>query len=111
MAKKAKGDRTDPKQNKSLAIREALKASPKAKAAEIAAAVKKDYGHSVTATLVYLVKSKSNVKKAGRKAKAAGKASPAMGGDWIASIKAARVLLQAAGSVENATAILKAVEG
>ena len=84
---------------------------PKAKASEVVDAVKKQYGHTVTPTLVYLVKSKSNVKKAGRKAQAAGKASPTMGGDWIASIKAARVLLQAAGSVENAVAILRAVEG
>ena len=63
MAKKAaKGDRKNPKENKSLAIRTALEKMPNAKAAEIAAAVKSDYGHTVTPTLIYLVKSKSNIK-------------------------------------------------
>jgi hypothetical protein len=44
VAKKAaafKGDRSDPKQNKSLAIRSVLKGMPKAKASEVAVEVKK----------------------------------------------------------------------
>jgi ribosomal protein L23 len=82
---------------------------PKAKAAEIAEAVKAEYGHTVAPTLMNLVKSKSNVKKAGRKKGAA----PTMGwaAEWVESIKLARRLLQATGSVANAVAILKAVEG
>ena len=82
---------------------------PKAKAAEIAEAVKAQYGHTVTSALVYLVKSKSNVKQAGRKTGIA----PTIGSaaDWVESIKLARRLLQSSGSVENAVAILKAVEG
>jgi len=96
-----------------LAIHTVL--NPKAKASEIVGLAKSEYGHHVTTTLVYLVKSKAGVKKAGRKAaKMNGQASPApIAGatDWIASIKLARGLLQAAGSVANATAILKAVEG
>lgn len=114
MAKRAKGDRGDPKQNKSLAIRTVLQANPTAKAAEIADKVNAEYGHKVTPTLIYLVKSKSNVKKAGRKARASGNVSPAPmvgAAEWIMSIKLARGLLRSAGSVENATAILKAVEG
>jgi len=114
MAKQARGNRDDPKQNKSLAIRTVLKANRQAKASEIAEQVKSEYGHTVSTTLVYLVKSKAGVKKAGRKATAAGRTSPAsMGGaaEWIASIKLARGLRQAAGSIENATAILKAVQG
>lgn len=115
MAKKAKGDRNNPKQNKSLAIRLVLKAKPKAKAAEVAQAVKAQYGHKVSPTFVYLVRSKSNVRKAGRKAaKSNGTATAASMGsasDWVGAIRLARALLQCSGSVENATAILRAVEG
>lgn len=113
MAKKAKADRTDPRMNKSLAIRTVLAKMPKAKAAEVAAAVKSEYGHKVSVTLIYLVKSKSNVKKAGRKAKAVGRPAAPIGSaaDWVHSIKLARQLLTESGSVENAVAILRAVEG
>jgi hypothetical protein len=117
MAKKAsKGDRTDPKQNKSLAIRTVLKAKPKAKAAEIVEAVKSEYGHTVTPTFVYLVRSKANVRRSARQRKV-GSAGQGNGraigtaADWVQSIKLARQLLQTAGSVDNAVAILKAVEG
>jgi len=51
MAKKAKaftGDRKDPKQNKSLAIRTVLKSMPSKKATEVAAEVKKQFGHAVS---------------------------------------------------------------
>lgn len=47
----------------------------------------------------------------GRKATAAGRGAAPMGSDWVESIKLARRLLQAAGSVENAVAIFKADEG
>lgn len=80
-AKKAKADRQDPRSNKSLAIREIIAKMPKAKAAEIAEAVKAEYGHTVTSTLVYLVKSKSNVKQARRKT---GK-TPTIGSAWTGS--------------------------
>jgi len=108
MAKKAKADRQDPRSNKSLAIREIVAKMPTAKASEVAAAVKSEYGHNISTTLVYLVKSKSNVKTAAKKTGAA----PAIGSaaDWVESIKLARRLLQATGNVENAVAILKAVE-
>lgn len=114
MAKKAKGDRSDPKSNKSLAIRTVLAKMPKAKAADVAAAVESEYGHKVAVNMVYLVKSKVNVKKSARKRKQAG--APVLAGvgapnAWIQSIKLARQLLQSAGSVENSVAILKAVEG
>ena len=45
MAKKpalSNSERTDPKKNKSLAIRNVLRKKPNAKASEVAAAVKKD---------------------------------------------------------------------
>ena len=113
MAKKAKADRSDPRTNKSLAIRNVSARMPKAKAADIAAAVKSEYGHNVSTTLVYLVKSKSNVKAARRgqpKAQTNG-AVPGSASDWVQSIRLARQLLKATGSVENSVAILKAVEG
>lgn len=112
MAKKAsKADRADPRTNKSLAIRNVIAKLPKAKAAEIAEAVKAEYGHTVTPTLIYLVKSKAGV-KASRKA--AGRAKPTSKTsreDWIDSIRHARRLLQSAGGLENSIAILRAVEG
>lgn len=114
MAKRAKADRGDPKKNKSLAIRMVLEKLPDAKAAEIAAAVQEEFGHKVTPTLIYLVKSKSNMKAAKRVRRSKGQSTGASisgAGEWIQSIKLARQLLRSAGSVDNATAILKAVEG
>jgi hypothetical protein len=113
MAKKAKADRSDPKTNKSLAIRMVLQNAPRAKAAEIAAAVQEQYGHKVTPTLIYLVKSKANVKASKRARRARGQAVGASVGsasEWIHAIKLARQLLKATGNVDNAAAILKAVD-
>ena len=69
MAKKplqSKSDRSDPKKNKTLAVRTVLKKKPTAKAAEVAAMVKKEYGHSVSPNLVYMVKTKANMASDGR---------------------------------------------
>jgi len=116
MAKKASNERTDPHANKSLAIRLTLERMPAAKASEIADAVRTNYGHKISTTLVYLVKSKVNVKKADRKTGKAGvvangKAKPIGGAaEWVDAIRLARKLLAATGSVENAVAILKAVQ-
>ena len=69
MAKKAKSgkrDRSDPKHNKSLAIRMILKTMPSAKAADVAAAVKKEFGHQVHPNMVYMVKTKRNMASDGR---------------------------------------------
>jgi hypothetical protein len=116
MAKKAhvfSGDRNDPKQNKSLAIRTVAKTMPTAKATEIVAEVKKQFGHSVGTNQVYMIKTKMNIAKrrrAGRKAAASTPAdklsSAAM---WVDAIKAAKHLLSLAGSHENAIALLKAL--
>src|SRR5689334_5229428 len=57
----AKPNRTDPKSNKSLAIRIALKNMPHAKAAQVAEAVKKRYGHEVNQNMIYMVKTKTNM--------------------------------------------------
>ena len=115
MAKKssAKSDRSDPNQNKSLAIRNVLLKMPKAKASEVADAVKKEYGHDVKQNMVYMVKTKANMASDGRPRKTeAGKDSPLnSAAQWVEAIKIGRELLRATGSVANATALLKAVDG
>ena len=117
MAKKAtsfSGDRKDPKQNKSLAIRTVLKGMSNAKASEVAAEVKKQFGHAVSVNQIYMIKTKSNIAsrtKAERKSAAAsrnGKLSSAA--LWVDAIKIAKQLLGATGSVEDAIALLKAIE-
>ena len=116
MAKKkaaAGGDRQDPKKNKSLAIRTVLQAMPNSKAAEVAAEVKKQFGHDVSANRIYMIKAKKTMRKsarAGRKAgRPAGAAAPSSAASWVDSIRCAKQLLSAAGSVDNAVAVLKAV--
>jgi len=115
----ASTDRSDPKNNKSLAIRNILKKMPKAKATEVVEAVKKEYGHSLSPNMVYMVKTKGNMasnrratKGKGANGKAATVGTPMTTARlWVDAIKTARQLLKVTGSVENATALLKAVEG
>jgi hypothetical protein len=120
MAKKKsafKGDRQDPKQNKSLAIRTVLEGMPKAKASEVAEEVKKQFGHSVSVNQIYMIKTKKNIKAARgnverrQVASSANGAVPSGAAAWVEAIKYARQLLSATGSVQNATALLKAIEG
>lgn len=108
MAKKA--DRSDPAANKSLAIRNVLKKMPTATASEVSAAVKKEYGHTVGTNIVYMVKTKLNMASDGRP-KRKGKSSTPMTSAalWVDAIKSARQLINATGSVANATALLKAL--
>jgi hypothetical protein len=115
MAKKAasKSDRSDPNQNKSLAIRMVLKKMPAAKAVEVADAVKREYGHDISQNMVYMVKTKGNMAMDGRASKAKSSndsplTSPAL---WVEAIKLGRQLLKATGSLANATALLKAIDG
>jgi hypothetical protein len=117
MAKKpalSKSERTDPKKNKSLAIRNVLRKKPNAKASEVAAAVKKEYGHTVDPNRIYMVKTKVNMASDGRPRSAAGaknSATLSSAALWVDAIKTARQLLRATGSVPNAIAILKAIDG
>ncbi len=109
-----KGDRSDPKNNKSLAIRTVLKKMPTAKAKEVAVAVKKEFGHTVGPDIIYMVKTKANMASDGRpkKAQSLGNGSPMTSAAlWVDAIKTARRLLKQKGSVANATALMKAVEG
>lgn len=111
---KTRADRSDPRNNKSLAIRNVLKGMPKAKASEIAAEVKRNFGHDVNVNMVYMVKTKANMAADGRpkKRKGAVADSPMTSAAlWVDAIKAGRQLLKATGSVANATALLKAIDG
>jgi hypothetical protein len=116
MAKKlssSKFDRSDPKKNKSLAIRNVLRKIPNAKASEVVLAVKKEYGHTVDPNRVYMVKTKTNMAADGRartsKSTKIGTpmTSPAL---WVEAIKMARQLLTITGSAPNAIALLKAID-
>lgn len=117
MAKKrpkpTKADRSDPKQNKSLAVRNVLTTMPSAAASEVVEAVKKEYGHQISPNMVYMVRAKSNMASDGRPRKAKGESDSPMNSaaDWVEAIKSARHLLKITGSVANATALLKAVDG
>ncbi len=107
-----KPGRSDPKSNKSLAIRNVLKRMPKAKAADICAAVKKEYGQDVSQNMVYMVKTKTNMGAVGRKSVRIGGSSPmTTPALWVEAIKMARHLLKSTGGLANATALLKAVDG
>jgi hypothetical protein len=115
MAKKKSfqnSDRFDPKNNKSLAIRTVLKKLPGAKAADVIAAVKKDFGLDVGMNLVYMVKTKGNIAIASgaEKSKTSTKNNRlTTAALWVDAIRMARQLLKATGSLENATALLKAL--
>ncbi len=116
MAKKKSafsGDRSDPKQNKSLAIRTVLSNMPGAKATEVAAEVKKQFGHVVSVNQIYMLKTKANMArrpKAARRVATADRSgklnSPAL---WVDAIKTAKQLLAATGSVNNAISLLRAI--
>ena len=105
-------DQSKPKNNKSAAIRSVLQKQPGAKAADVIAAVKKEHGLDVGMNLVYMVKTKGNMANAGggQKSKTPAKdnrlTSAAL---WVDAIRMARQLLKATGSLENATALLKAL--
>ena len=114
MARPNAVDRADPKKNKSLAIRTMLKKMPNAKASEVVDAVKKEFGLQVAQNMVYMVKTKTTMHTAGgtKKRNISDKKSPMTSAAlWVEAIKIARQLLRATGSVENATALLKAIDG
>ena len=96
-----------------MAIRLVLRKKPNAKASEVAAAVKKEYGHTVAPNRIYMVKTKTNMASDGRprKTNSAKSDTPLTSAAlWVDAIKTARQLLKATGSVPNAIAILKAID-
>src|ERR1700757_3718641 len=108
MAKKpalSQSERTNPRKNKSLAIRLVLKKRPNAKASEVAETVKKEYGHTINTNQIYMIKTKANMASDGRPKKSntatndTPLTSPAL---WVDAIKTARQLLKVTGSLPNA---------
>src|SRR5687768_10895478 len=97
MAKKseAKSDRSDPRKNKSLAIRTVLEKLPNSKASEVVAQVKKEFGHDVKQNMVYMVKTKANM-AAGRRRRRrrnsgnGGGTNLSSAAQWVGAIKLAR---------------------
>src|ERR1700677_1323247 len=95
-----KVDRSDPRKNKSLAIRTVLKKMPGAKAKDVAAAVHQEFGHKVGQNMIYMASDGRQ-----RRTKNSPKDSPlTTAALWIDAIKTGRALLRATGSVANATA-------
>jgi len=108
------GDRSDPKANKSLAIRTVLKAMPDAKGAEIAAEVKKQFGHTVGVNQVYMTKTKVGMRKHAKSERKAGRPAPAANqlsspAAWVQAIKLVKQLLELTGSPETAISLIKAM--
>ncbi len=112
-AENGKMNRGDPRNNKSLAIRQMLKKLPRAKASDIVAGVKKEYGQEVSKNMVYMVKTKANMVSDGRPRRTPGQQSDVpmkTAALWVDAIKTARQLLKSTGSMANAVALLKAIE-
>ena len=110
----AGSDRADPRKNKSLAIRRVIARMPQAKASEVVATVKKEFGHDVKQNMVYMIKTKLNMASDGRPEGAKSSQGGAVinsAAQWVEAIKVARHLLKVTGSAANATALLKAIEG
>ena len=113
MAKKpSKSNRTDPKQNKSLATRLTMEKLPGAKASEIVSTVKKEYGHVINPNMVYMIKTKGNMAADGRAKTAKVESGEPLSSAamWVDAIKLGRQLLKSTGSLANAVALLKAID-
>jgi hypothetical protein len=108
--KPKKAGRSDPKKNKSLAIRNMLEKMPGAKAADIASAVRAEYGHVVKPNMVYMVKTKANIASDHKAKQTKSTPTPLTSASlWVEAIKLARQLLKATGGADNAIALIKAV--
>jgi hypothetical protein len=112
-SKPSKADKSDPRHNRRLAVRNVIKKMPSATAKEVVEAVKKEYGHQVSTNMVYMARTKSNMASDGRPTKAKGESDSPMNSAevWVEAIQSARHLLTITGSVANATALLKALAG
>jgi len=92
-----------------------LKEKPNAKFADVASVVKERFGHDIKSNQYYMLKAKSTMKANRRRRVKANLPSqvPApmnSAATWVEAIKIARKLLKVTGSVDNAKALLKAVE-
>lgn len=109
-AKKARKTQ-DPKKNKSSAIRRVIKKMPTAKAAEVAAAVKREFGQTVNSDRIFMVKAKKNMVATRKRTSTQwSKGYPVGAAQWIEAIRIAQQLLKVTGSVDNAAALLCALD-
>ncbi len=112
MAAKKTHKNQDPKKNKSSAIRRVIKKMPTANSTEVAAAVKDEFGHTVNSDRIFVVKTKKNMVAARKKTNTQWSTGHPVGAaQWIEAIKIAQQLLKATGSVDNAMALLSALDG
>ncbi len=111
MAAGKKQRNPDPRKNKSSAIRRVIKKMPDANAAVVAAAVKDEFGHTVNSDRIVMVKTKKNMVAARNKTNVQWNTGHPVGAaQWIEAIKLAQQLLKATGSVDNAVALLSALD-
>lgn len=119
MAKRTYDWRTDPEQNKSLAVRLVLRDLKNAPATEVVESVQNRYGHKVSPQFIYLLKNvdrRKKAKKSGRRVKAVSFSPENINGetilngltDFLEATKAAKRLVRAAGSYETAQQVLSA---
>ena len=111
MAEKKIRKTPDPKKSKSSAIRRVIKKMPTAKAADVAAAVKKEFGQTVNTDRIFMVKAKKNIVATRKRTNTQwSKGYPVGAAQWIEAIKTAQQLLKVTGSVDNAMALLSALD-
>ena len=112
---KGQSKRLDPFSNKSLAVRMVVGKMPKAKASEVAQAVKDEYGHDVTDIAVYGIRNKLKQQSNGHVVEpqptTASRSSANEPYASLEAIRTARQLLKVTGGLENATALLQAIQG
>jgi ribosomal protein L23 len=111
MAAKKSPKSKDPMKDKSSAIRRVIKRMPTANVNEVVAAVKDEFGHKVNSDRILMVKTKRNmVAKRNQTNTQWKKGHPVGAAQWIEAIKIAQQLLKVTGSVDNATALLNALD-
>lgn len=111
MAAKKKSKNPATRKRKSSAIRRVIKRMPTARAAEVAAAVKEEFGETVNADRIFMVKTKNNMVATRKRTNTQwSKGYPVGAAQWIEAIKIAQQLLKATGSVDNAMALLSALD-
>ena len=101
----------DPTTNKNSAIRRVIKRDPSAKVGDVVTAVKDEFGHKVSPDRILMEKTKNNMVTAREQTKTNWKTGHPVGAaQWIEAIKIAQQLLSVTGSVDNAMALLNALD-
>ncbi len=111
MAAKKSAKSKDPMKDKSTAIRRVIKRMPTAKVKDVVAAVKDEFGHKVNSDRILMVKTKKNMVATRKTTNTQWKTGyPVGAAQWIEAIKIAQQLLKVTGSVDNAMALLNALD-